>query len=426
MSGVKLVGVVNVLKRIFLDHWERFKTAHPRYSTAYYDRVVRKMLTCGDPSAGWAQFLCTRCGETRKVPFSCKSSFCLSCAKGYVDEWVEFISQRLFPGVSYRHVILTIPEALRGVFYEEPKRLAVLMKAAHACLTEMVAWQLKRGVEIGTIVVLQTTGRSGSYNPHVHVIMTSGGLDAKGEWRRVGFLDFNVLHRKWQHHLLTALKEAGVGREGSKVMEECRTKYPKGWHAHVQNGEVPPGGSGLARYLATYVVSPPISLRRIVEYDGEGVEYWYNDHVTEARKQDRVDALKFIGLMIQHVLPKGFQRIRYYGLHATCKHAQVRSHLQSALCRDAAPAGGGYRVRARKDYRQRMLFAFGVDPMQCPKCGQEMDLLAMWHPKYGRFLDRWDEIFQEVKDETDAVGSRDAGPGRDPMVQLCLSFMPTS
>ena len=88
---------------------------------------------------------------------------------------------------------------------------------------------------------------------------------------------------------------------------------------------------GLARYLAKYVVSPPISLRRIIKYDGKKVRYWYREHPTQERKEEEVDAEAFIGRMVQHILPKGFQRIRYYGLHAVCKAKKIREEIEEKL-----------------------------------------------------------------------------------------------
>jgi hypothetical protein len=88
-------------KQIFHDHWNTFMAGNPlHYGTGYHDEVVQKMLGCGDPEKmGFAQYRCTSCGETHRVAFSCKSSFCLSCAKVYSDQWVDFIGRRMFPGV---------------------------------------------------------------------------------------------------------------------------------------------------------------------------------------------------------------------------------------------------------------------------------------------------------------------------------------
>ena len=89
-------------KQIFRDHWDEFKNSQPRYNTPYYDEVIQKMLDCGDPSKmGYIRYLCTGCGHTHKIAMSCKSSFCLSCAKPYTDRWVEFIGRRLIPGVTH-------------------------------------------------------------------------------------------------------------------------------------------------------------------------------------------------------------------------------------------------------------------------------------------------------------------------------------
>jgi hypothetical protein len=106
----------DTFKQIFREHWEEFKRTHAKFNTPYYERVIRKMLECGDPEkAGYAVYRC-RCGEERKVAFSCKSSFCLSCAKVYADEWASFVGRRLFSAVAYRHVVLTVPEELRTWF----------------------------------------------------------------------------------------------------------------------------------------------------------------------------------------------------------------------------------------------------------------------------------------------------------------------
>ena len=97
-----------------------------------------------------------------------------------------------------------------------------------------------------------------------------------------------------------------------KLIDALWKKYPKGLVANVSKGNVPETCGGLARYLAKYVASPPIALRRIISYDGEYVTYWYNDHMTKSRKVETVEADVFIGRMVQHIMPKGFQRVRLY------------------------------------------------------------------------------------------------------------------
>ena len=113
----------------------------------------------------------------------------------------------------------------------------------------------------------------------------------------------------------------------AKELDRGWKDYPKGFVAYLQPGKVPPGGQGLAHYLAKYVVSPPISVRRIEQYDGTTVRYWYEDHQTQAIQHETLPVLRFSGRMVQHILPRGFQRIRYYGLHSHIRYETIRNQL---------------------------------------------------------------------------------------------------
>jgi hypothetical protein len=117
------------------------------------------------------------------------------------------------------------------------------------------------------------------------------------------------LHKKWQYYLFTMLKQRVGTRAIKAKIDVLWRKYPRGLVAYLEEGKVPAGGEGLAYYLAKYVVSPPISLRRILSYDGQRVRYWYNDHKTQQRQEEEVSALTFIGRMVQHILPKGFMQL---------------------------------------------------------------------------------------------------------------------
>ena len=157
-----------IFQTIFIDHWDSFKKSHPKYDSPQYDVPVRKMLGCGKESGGYSEYRCVYCGgDFLRIGFSCKSCFCLSCSKLYVDEFVAQVSRMLHPGVVYRHIVLTIPEQLRQVFYNvrnNGELLSAMMKSGHECLEDVVSTVLRRELKIGTIVVVQTHGRSGHYN----------------------------------------------------------------------------------------------------------------------------------------------------------------------------------------------------------------------------------------------------------------------
>lgn len=347
------------------------------------------MLGCGKEENGYAKYICQDCGEEKIVGFSCKSSFCLSCARSYVDKWVEYISDHLFEGVKYRHVVLTIPEELRIYFYRDKRLLSKLMATGHEMMSSALSNCFKEEVEIGSIVVVQTAGRSGSWNPRLHIIMSSGGLTKGKEqrWRELKYIPFKLLHKKWQYYLFEMLKKE-VGTEAiKKHIDKLWKKYPKGLVSYLEQGSVPGGGQGLARYLAKYVVSPPIAVSRLISYDGERVKYWWQDHRGHKREEAILEASRFVGRMAQHILPKGFQRIRYYGLRGTCKAKKVRGLLRELLSENKNLVEETYRVKAESGYRDRIKKSFGVDPLLCRKCGKEMILEYIYHPSYGVIYD---------------------------------------
>jgi len=384
-------------QQIFLDHWTGFKEKYPSYDNKQYGDVVGKMLGCAKETGGYSEYMCMQCGKSlRRVGFSCKSSFCLSCAKVYVDDFVEQVSSVLHPGVIYRHTILTLPSQFRDYFYRDRHDkflFSALMRCGYECLEDVVSEVKRQCVKIGAIVVIQTHGRSGQYNPHLHIIMTNGGInEAKGKWVDLNYFPYEMIHKKWQYHLLNMMKKMIPTEEMKSLVGELWKKYPKGFVANIKKGDVPEKCKGLAKYLAKYLASPPISVRRIIKYDGRSVTYWYNDHKSKRRKVETVDVYTFIGRMVQHIPPKWLHRIRYYGLQATKTFKKWCGIIKEGLRRIGRMAKGVYQVLLNKRYRERYKEVSGRDPMICSHCGSEMDLYRIWHPKYGMIYDELENI----------------------------------
>ena len=399
----------NIFKQLFQDGWDDFKKRYPRYEAV--DEVVQKMLGCGEFENGYAEYICPECFGEKRVPFSCKSSFCLSCAKTYTTNWVETVQHMLHEGVNYRHLVLTVPEGLRVWFYRYPAELYDgLMKIAAPMMNDVVSTAKGRALELGYIVVLQTAGRAGNYNPHLHIIMTGGGLDEQEQWLELGYLPYSILHQKWQYYLLGMVKEVlGEQQEVVRLIDELWRKYPKGLVAHLKEKAVPKV-EGLARYVAKYVVSPPIALSRLMSYDRQSglVRYWYEDH-QHGKQEVELSREQFIGRMVQHILPKGFKRVRYYGLQATCKLKRVAEVLKGAIKR-VVQGGLGLleqvpvKAVVKLSYRVRMKRASGQDPLLCERCGVELWLCRLWHPEYGMIYDELEAIRAGKYDQPLGVG----------------------
>jgi len=229
----------NVFKQIFVDGWAIFVQRYPRY--AAMDEVVQKMLGCGDPAMGHALYLCPDCQERHVVAFSCKSQFCLSCARVYGQTWGETVQEMLHPGVKYRHLILTVPEALRTLIYQHAVPLLEgLMQAARTAMDAVVQQAKRQTVTLGYIVVVQTAGRSATYNPHLHVLMTDGGLRADGTWQPLGYVPYDLLHRAWQDQVLALITTRLPGdADAARLVAAMRRRYPRGFVAHLQGNVLP-------------------------------------------------------------------------------------------------------------------------------------------------------------------------------------------
>jgi Transposase zinc-binding domain/Putative transposase len=265
----------NLFQQIFVEHWDGFKRVYPRYDKRYYDALVDKMLGCGNPAKmGYTEYRCLHCGEgTHRVAMSCKSSLCLRCAKVYVDNWVAQVSKILHEGVIYRHMVLTVPDVLRTTFYQNAQALlSPFMRCGVRCLDDVFSRVSGKPLKGGYIVVIQTHGRNGQYNPHLHIIATSGGWEPQAkQWMHLDYLPYPMLRKKWQWYLLTMLRQTLRTKEINRLVDVCYTRYRNGFVTNVQKGDVPSRYQSLATYLAKYVVSPPISLRRIDRYDGQRV-----------------------------------------------------------------------------------------------------------------------------------------------------------
>jgi hypothetical protein len=400
----------NVFKQIFADHWDAFRQAHTRYQTPYYDELVAKMLACGDPARmGYVDYRCLHCGQGHHVvSMSCKSSLCLRCATVYADNWVSQVSKALHEGVIYRHIILTVPALLRTTFYHNASvLLSAFMRCGAQCLDDVLSTVRGKAVQGGAIVVLHTHGRNGQYHPHLHLLATSGGWDRHGHrWEHVEYLPYALLRRKWQWHVLTMVRQTLKTAVVQQLVDTCFTKYPKGLVTNVQKGTVPAQFQSVARYVAQYVVSPPMAVRRIDRYDGEQVTYHYRSHRTDRVEHETVEVHTFIGRMVQHALPKGFKRIRYYGVQATKTFAKVKTRMQEALAKVHGVVKGAVKILARLTYRQRYEQGTGCDPLRCPHCGDEMAVWRIWHPTYGVVYDEG----QKIKRGTYASSAQRAGP----------------
>jgi len=189
-------------------------------------------------------------------------------------------------------------------------------------------------------------------------------------------------------------------------VEACFRQYPNGLGTNVPTGPVPSESQSGARYVAKYVVSPPISVRRIERYDGERVPSHNRSHRTDRMEHATVAVDTVIGRMGQHTRPKGFKGIRSDGMPATKTCAKVKAMIQAALEKVEGVVKGAIKLIARLPYRQRYEQRTGRDPFRCSHWQGEMEVWCLWHPTYGVIYDEGEVI----KRGTYALSPQRAGP----------------
>jgi len=329
-------------------------------------KAVAHILACRTGRLGGHVAFCDRCGARHYTYHSCRDRHCPRC--GGLDQrlWAEAQLQHLLP-VSYFHVVFTVPVSLRLFFTgnSRGKAFDALFAAVSESILETAA---TRGLRPGVLAVLHTWNQLQGDHPHVHCLVTGGGLSSEGFVHTRRYLvPLEILRPVFQGKLLAKLqallreKQLVVARDSGH--ERLRDASRRKWNIDIRR---PFGGpEQVVNYFARYVRKIAISDHRLLSYDGHTVLFRYRDRADGNRtKTAKVEAPAFCRRFLQHVLPPRFVRIRRYGLLSN----RVRKPLL-AQCRELlgaepppllAPPGESRTAALRR--------IFGVEPDLCPTC----------------------------------------------------------
>ena len=349
-----------------------FRLHGPDYRAKFSDRMLpshRRAMEdiecCRTEALGGQLYFCDQCQERLYSYHSCKNRHCPKCQNDQANEWLDNQKSLLLP-VSYFMVTFTLPEELRSLARSEQRIIYnILFRASSEALLELACDPRFVGGKIGMVGVLHTWTRDLFYHPHVHYIATGGGLSADGLWlnSRQGFLvhvkPLSILFRAKFRDLLKQ-------RELFHLVDP--QVWSKDWVVHSQ-----PVGSGQAafKYLAPYIFRVAISNRRIIALEDGQVTFSYKDSATDQTRYSTISAEEFIRRFLQHALPKGLVKVRYYGLLAASnRHLldQARRLLNPILAQ-SSPSNADCQRKAT------------VDPPRCPKCGAALKLVERLKPK---------------------------------------------
>jgi hypothetical protein len=156
---------------------------------------IEKFRTCGTSENGFKLFVCEGCHHVRKMTFRCKGRFCTSCSNGETEEWRRLLAEDMFQ-VCHRHVIFTIDKGLRNIFLQHREMLKPFMDEA----VKLVQGWFKKKFRVtpGIIAGLHAFGSRLNFNPHVHMLVTMGGMKENGEWKVYDYIPFSMLRKQWQ------------------------------------------------------------------------------------------------------------------------------------------------------------------------------------------------------------------------------------
>jgi hypothetical protein len=353
-----------------------FRAKHAGHLSLAQLKVMSAIETCRTAALGGHVESCEDCGHRRIAYNSCRNRHCPKCQGGAAREWLAAREADLLP-IGYFHVVFTVPTEVADIaFHNKAVVYDLLFRVASETMLTIAADPRHLGARIGITAVLHTWGSSLTHHPHIHMIVPGGGIALDGErWisvRPAFLLPVRVLSKLFRRLLLSRLIElhtagrlcffsdlAGLSQRRNFLRHIAPLRRKK-WVVYAK----PPfaGPEAVLAYLSHYTHRVAISNRRLVALDQTSVTFRYKDYRRDGHDRQRLMTLavdEFIRRFLLHVLPKGFHRIRHYGLLAS---AGCRANIARAreLLKAPAPA---------EDQEP----ASPTDPRPpCPCCGGRM------------------------------------------------------
>jgi len=334
---------------VIRSHGTAFLQKYGSHLTATQKKALRELASCRTAALGGHVERCLDCGHERLAYNSCRNRHCPKCQALSRARWLEREASYLLP-VAYHHVVFTLPAEVAELASANPVPLYNLLMQSAAQTLRVVAANPKRlGAQVGVLLVLHTWGQNLHHHPHVHGVVTGGGLScnergqvqAAPRWlscRPGFFLPVRVLSRVFRGKFLAALR--GLHAQGKlklpRRLHEATAftawlspLYAKDWVVYAK----PPfgGPEQVLKYLARYTHRVALSNHRLVKLEHGRVTFRYKDYADERKeKLLTLSAEEFLRRFLQHVLPKGFTKIRHYGLLSN-RQRQARLRLARRL-----------------------------------------------------------------------------------------------
>ena len=343
----------NPIAEIIKGQWSEIMTQFNSHKI----RTFSGIKNCRTPALGGSLYSCNSCGQFHKRYHSCRNRNCPTCQNTQKEQWILQRQQPVLP-CKYFHVVFTIPHQLNELVLSYQRSLyKILFDTSWQCF-HLFGWNEKYlGAKMGAIAVLHTWGSNMSFHPHIHCIVPSAGLTLKNKWKAAkGYGKFlfpvKALSKVFKAIFLKQLRQF-CDLQGLDNTAQLFIQLSK--KDGVVYAKPPFGGTnGVIRYLARYTHKIAITNHRIIKYDNNTVTFSFTDYRhRNQKKQMTLSSQEFVRRFALHILPKGFVRIRHYGI------------LSSSYKKNLFPDFKA--VHQKTDWIQ-LWKTKGLDVLKCPHC----------------------------------------------------------
>jgi len=381
---------------IFRDHGAAWRRANAGHLSRGQLKVMSAIESCRTAALGGHVARCEDCAHTTIAYNSCRDRHCPKCQAAAAREWLEAREAELLP-VPYFHLVFTLPAQIADIAYQNKAVVYdILFKASAEAMLTIAADSKHLGATIGITAVLHTWGSAMTHHPHVHMIVPGGGISSDGErWiacRPGFFLPVLVLSRLFRRLMLEKLVAAHAAGKLQFFGSHAHLAQPETFTAvlaplrktrwFVYSKRPFAGPKAVLAYLSRYTHRVAISNSRLITLDNGRVTFKVKDYRTEGPdryKTMTLDAAEFIRRFLIHVLPKGFHRIRHYGLFANGSRAENLARARELLAVSAHRAETD--APAQDNAQESNVLA-----LPCPCCGGRMIIIETFErggqPRY--------------------------------------------
>lgn len=247
--------------------------------------------------------------------------------------------------------------------------LADLAKASYLALSHMF-YEKTKVKSFGSINVIHTFSRTMDWNPHIHAIVTCGGVDSNNIWKNVTFFPWKLIKKSWQRCTLDIISKYAKDTNDQNLKNKVSIAYNKYKKGFYVNGKSKiSNNKNIAKYIGRYLSRPAIAEYKIISFDEQNVTFWFKDLETSKKKTLTLSIIKFIGRLLSHIPPKHFKMIRRFGLYS--RRSKNKIPKKTRL------------FKAKLSWAERFFKAFGINPLICRRCSSQLHLLEIFHVKYG-------------------------------------------